>query len=498
MPSIHGPELTLDREALNNAPSMQEQSGGQVAIWGNSPTRSAAASTSQKITPLLADYSVGSPAYYKKVRLMKKHPTVKLVRVLSIASMAAAKWSVVTTDKSRPEAKDLINTLLPMQTHIMSCGLSGMFDFGWSAFEKVWKYDTEKMEVGLRKLKPLLQDQTTIMVEPKTGEFAGFSQFGPSVIGCKNTAMFLGKTNALLLSQDVEGTYWYGNSTMQAIEFAFNRWLVTDESNVRYDKKISGAHWVIHYPEGISTYAGSEMDNYDIANLILNALCGSGSVVIPRTVLSQISDLKQAAGDDTAWKVELISADTAQGAFNVRLTYLDAQIVRAGEFPERSILEGQYGTKAEAEAHADFAVARMDFRNKQIIEQLNDQLVNPMLRINYGEEAEGTVKLEVAPIADDKKSLLRNIYMGALSNPQMSYNEYSNLDMQAIRDVLQLPTLDKVEDQSELGSESKDSEYSQLHQMLANLNIDSDVIGSDSGAALPVGQQSEPQLAGVQ
>lgn len=484
MPSLIGPELRLDQEALNNPPSLLEQSRGQVSIWGLTPNREALGTVSNDILPLLTDPVVGSAAYYKKVRMMRKHPTVRLVRVLSIASMAAAKWSTTTTDQVEEGAEELIKSLLPMQTHIMSAGLRGMFDFGWAPFEKVWKYNSDTSNIELRKLKPLLQDQTQIMIEAKTGAFAGFKQF--------NT--FLGVTNALLLSQDVEGTYWYGEGIMPAVEFAYNRWLITDESNVRYDKKVSGVHWVIHYPEGVSNYGGTKLDNFTIANRLLEAMQGSGSFAVPRTVLSQISDLNGALGNESAWLIELKEAGGgAQMSFEARMRYLDNQIVRAAEFPERAILEGQYGTKADAESHADFAVARMDFRNKQLVEQLNEQLVNPMLRINFGEKAENTVKLEIAPIADDKKTLLKQIYIGALSNPQQSSLEYSKLDMQAVRDTLQIPTL-QMHEEGGMEGQQEGGQYAELHRMLANLNIDSDIIGSDTGAAAPAAAQTQQQI----
>lgn len=492
MPSVKGPPLALDQEALNNPPSLLEQTRGQVSIWGLSPNREALGTVNQDILPLLVDPVVGSSHYYRKVRMMRKHPTVRLVRLLSIASMAAAPWSVTVTDKAPEGAKDLISTLLPMQSNIMSAGLRGKFDFGWAPFEKVWKFNKDTCNYELRKLKPLLQDQTQIMIESKNGDFAGFKQFHTGNTG------FLGVSNALLLSQDVEGTYWYGEGTMPSVEFAYNRWLVTDESNVRYDKKVSGAHWIIHFPEGQSPYAGTVMDNFTIANKLMESLQGSGSFIVPRTVMSQVSDLNGALGAESAWLIELKEASGgAQMSFESRMRYLDNLIVRAGEFPERSILEGLYGTKADADSHADFAVARMDFRNREVIGQLNPQLVDQMLRMNYGEEAEGTVKLEVAPIADDAKVMMKQIYMSVLSNPQMSAGELAAIDLQAVRDTLKIPTLARVGMGDEMPQGADNSQYSDLHRMLANLQIDSDVIGSASGAASGQAGQQIPQQTGV-
>lgn len=483
MPTLRG-ELILDQEELNNSPSMSEQTKAQVAIWGTAPNRDLMATVSTSITPLLLDLATGSPYYYKKVRLMRKQPTIKLVRALSIAAMSAAKWSVTCTDRAPNGGKENIETLLSMQTELMDTGLRGIFDFGWQPFEKIWLFDKETMNLRIRKFKPLLQDMTQIMVEAKTGEFAGFKQY----------SNFIGTSNAIIFNQDVEGTYWYGEGTMQAVEFAYNRWMVTDESASRFDKKVSGAHWVIHYPEGRSSYGGTMMDNYSIANLLLNALQGSGSFVVPRTVLAQTTDLNSMAGEE-AWLIELKeSSGAAQMSFSQRMQYLDTQIVRAAEFPERSILEGQYGTKAEAGEHADFAIARMDFRNKRFMEQFNKQVVNPMLVVNYGEEYADSVKIEIAPIADDKKELLKTIYTGALSNPQLAAAEYSRIDMEAIRDSLQIPTLEMPEGAINpmTGQPEDSSQYANLHQMLANLNLPGDTaIGSATGAARPIGEQQQ-------
>jgi len=49
------------------------------------------------------------------------------------------------------------------------------------------------------------------------------------------------------------------------------------------------------------------------------------------------------------------ATNTSQGSFIDRQKYLDALKMRAFGLPERSILEGSHGTKAEADVHADIA-----------------------------------------------------------------------------------------------------------------------------------------------
>ena len=190
--------------------------------------------------------------------------------------------------------------------------------------------------------------------------------------------------------------------------------------------------------DGVST------DNHTIANSLLKVLEGSGSICIPSNIQQTTNDLNNIAGQE-AWKIDLMTADaSAQAGFGARLSYLDSLMVRGAEFPERSILEGQYGTKAEAGEHADFAVARMDWRNNNIEHQLNESVVNQLLIINYGQKAAGTVKLKIAEIASDKKDLIRQLYLQYIGGAGGSA-ELTNVDWQAIRDQLEVPTVEKTD-----------------------------------------------------
>lgn len=442
MPESQNPSLSLDQESLNVPVSMQEQTRAQIAIF-NGPFGGIASLESMTpansgIVALGQNWHTGNYAYWAKVRRMRRHPTIKLVRQLHCACMASAQWSVETAADSIDTAKDIVTDLLPFQNLFLSHALAGLFDWGWAGFEKVFYWDSKDRRTKIRKLKPLLQDYTRIMVTAKHGKFAGFMQFNK----------FLGVSNALLLNQFPEGTYLYGESTMSSIEPAYDRWWVTDQSNVVYDKKIAGAHWIIHYPIGNSVLDGTVTDNFQIAKNLLKQLESSGSIALPATVLQGMVELNKQTGQE-AWRVELITADTSQAQYAARLGYLDSLMVRGGGFPERSILEGQYGTKAEAGEHADFAIMLLDFANKCVADTLNWHLVNQLLRMNIGEEAENSAWIKVAPIADDKKDFLKQVLMTALSNPTVGTQQWGNIDLHAVRESLEVPATDKNDESDE-------------------------------------------------
>jgi len=401
---------------------LTEQTQGQVITGGESVE--------------LAKVAATSGAFYRKVRLMRKHPTVKLARALAIAPLLASQWSIESKDGAPPDGKDFIHDcVMPLRMHLLKTSLYGCVDFGWQPYEKVFKLNELGAFAGKivpAKVKPLLQDKTKILVDPANGSFAG-------LLNETAIKVELGIPESLLVNFDVEGTNWYGTSDMEAVEGPYDEWNITNTANVRYDKKIAGAHWVIHYPPGKSPFNGVDTDNYEIARNLLVTLETSGSFVVPRTLQNFVDDLNK---DQPAWIIELKSTyPTSGAAFIERLNYIDKLLVRAFGLPERAVLEGQFGTKAEAEAHADFAITNMELRHQIMVQQYNWHLVNQLLRLNYGPETENTVWIAVAPITDLALQYLRKIYEVFLSNIEGFAQEADSIDMAALRDKLGIPTI---------------------------------------------------------
>lgn len=373
--------------------------------------------------------------FYKKVREMRKHPTVKLARTLAIAPLLAAAWSVEAEPEAPEGAKEFIDKVFqPLRLHLLKTSLFGCMDFGFQAYEKVLDLN-ENLEVVIKKFKPLLQDITEIKINPDNGAFAGLKQ-----TNLQGNDVYLDVKECLLVNIDVEGTDWYGEPDSKSAEIPYDWWKACNDSSVRYDKKIAGAHWVVMYPPGKALVDGVEKDNADIANDILLSLQSSGGICVPKSVQDFVDDLS--ADRPNAWSIELMSADSSTGAqFIDRLKYLDALISRAYGLPERVAMEGQFGTKAEAEAHADIAITNMELRHQIMVQQYNWFAVNHLLELNYGKQYENTVRIVVAPIADVKAQFIRDTYRAFLTSPDTLLSEYDALDHNAIRDKLGLPSM---------------------------------------------------------
>lgn len=378
--------------------------------------------------------------WYRKVREMRKDATLGYLRDMISAAVLASEWTVVSDDPQFEDAVQMVyDSTVPHRVRFLKDAVRGMIDFGWQPYEVVREL-TPKGYFKVTKLKALLQDITSILVDPYGRLLGVRNEPGFSSPVQRETELDLVADEALVLSFDVEGTDWYGQPLMMRAEGPYDSWKNSDDSATRFDKKMAGAHWVIYYPIGTSVFNGRETDNYDIALDILGRMESSGRVAIPQKILDGIRDLNNMGDDVRAWKIELLSAPSAQGSFIERQKYLDALKARALGVPERAVFEGQFGTKAEAEAHADFAIDNIEMRHSEIVDQLNLGVVDPLLLVNKGPLYVEHVRVQRMPLSDAKRAMLRQLYLAYVGTEAGQDEEFGErLDWDGIRELLSVP-----------------------------------------------------------
>lgn len=377
----------------------------------------------------------GGRTWYKKARQIRRHPTVALARALTMAPVLAANWTVEENDDSPEGGVDFIDRhMQSARRSLLKVAMQGCIDYGWQPFEKVFEIDDDG-HIYVKKFKPLLHDLTEINVIEKTGAFNGFEN--RPITGDN---IDLPVQNSLLFSNNPEGTDWYGQSMLGNVKNAYDEWNDVNNANKRYDKKIAGSHWVVHYPLGSSNYNGrTDVPNDEIATDILNSLQSSGAIQVPRTINAITEDLNDQAPD--AWKIEILTdPGSSKAAFIDRMKYLDAQMVRGLELPERSVLEGEFGTKAEAEAHANFAITNIELRHQMLVEVINWHVVNQLLRFNWGPQYENTVYIMPTPLSDPSVVFLKEVYKAVLSNADGFLEELMAIDRESLKEKLGIPT----------------------------------------------------------
>ncbi len=369
-------------------------------------------------------------------REMLKNPTVALALAAAKAPVKAAKWAVVA-DKGVPEeAKRLVEDYcLPLRPAVLRDGLRAM-EYGWQPFEIVWGLPTEaRGRIVPAKLKPLLPDITEIITDGTTGAFDGL----------KNTGATLNPIDSFVVHLDGEGGDMHGRSRLENIRE--KAWWPWEESLARlqqYVVKAAGIIPRIQYPKG-TTWGpnGQEIDNQTIALGMLAAMQRGGGVVVPIELASWAEGLMAKGVDPskiTSWQVDFIEARNLHGTeLKENLDKFEALICRGLLTPERAIIEGQNGTKAEAETHGDVAISVAQDVLDDVICLFNWHLVDKVLTLNYGPEAAGTVRVEAAPIVDDQAAMLREIVRTVLTSPQNVDLLLGLMDLESAMEQVGLP-----------------------------------------------------------
>lgn len=380
-------------------------------------------------------YPTRLPVSYDTYRTIRKHPTVRLGRAMLLAPICAGQWTVETDDDVDDTVVELIQTeVVDRRDAILPPALRARCDFGWASFEIV--YRVREGHISVAKYKPLLADLTTILVEPNTGDFAGFRQGQIDVP----------PEQSLLVTSELEGCEWYGTSTLEAIRSTYNDWVAANEAAARYDRRVAGAATVVRYPRGMTIQAdGTEKDNSTIANEIATAISGGGRIVLPQPLEESIREVGEQGARYVGWLIEFLGdGNPKQYSFVPRLGYLDKLLLRGLLLPERTLTEGQFGTKAEAGVHVEFAMVQLQETHRTVTAEINTQVVDRLVGLNFGPDVVGKVKLVAAPLVDAEREWLRSLYTNIVKQPSGFLTAMESLDFDAIMDSLGLPKRQEV------------------------------------------------------
>lgn len=386
-------------------------------------------------------------------REMLGDDTIALGLAMIKAPILAASWSWGESDDAPPDARAFIeDQLTPHLQHYKRAALHGGLVFGWQPFEKVfqampWTPPAEdsgvrrasRVLVGLRKIKPLLQDITKILVDKSTGTFAGFDQKGQGADG-----VTVPLSQSLLFTHDREGDNHHGRPRLENSRKAWHEYNQTARAANRYDLKVAGAYVVVHFPPGKTIVNGQERDNLDIAKELAKGVEASKPICIENKFAQvtggHMRDLPEK--ERRQWLIEILGdATPRQDSFKGRLEYQDKKKLRGLFVPERAATEGEHGTKAEAEVHTDIILSTGELLYEQLLEVINWHVVDQLLALNFGEEARGTVYVEPAPLVDRDLAVFKQALTTMLGSQAGFEWVRDNLDLVAIVERLNLPLL---------------------------------------------------------
>jgi hypothetical protein len=374
-------------------------------------------------------------SHYDKYRKMRRHPIINLARKFSIAPILASTWAVEGTDPE--EIEHIKDQILPLRNFLLRTALYGLSDFGWKPYEKIFTY-TEAGRLGIDKIKPLKNDVTRVRYDKRTGRFLGLTHVD-QFTGIK---YYIDAEHSLFVNFDDEGLGEYGTPNMAIAESSYDNHTDCNEIAKRYDKKMAGTFLVIKYPTGTTAYGPSreKTPNDVIADKVGAALMANGRVSIPQERDEMAPSNSEKWID--RWKLEFLDPAGKQADFVNRLNYLDKSMLRSFDITERSVIEGEFGTKAESGVHTDAVLMMAQLRHEMITELFNWHLVNQITRADTG--IEGSARIVAQPLSDEKKLQFAKIFEAIIADPGAGPQLIDKINDEEILRALDIPVREVI------------------------------------------------------
>jgi len=385
------------------------------------------------ITALMVGPLNVQPGTYKTYRKMRRHPTIALARAVAVAPVLNVEHSYEGDDEQVVEF--VRSTLEPLWDGLVRHCLFAL-DYGWQPFERVWEVRDGRLTYA--KLKPLLQDVTTLLTD-EHGNVVGLKQGDVELTGAK----------ALAFVHEGEPGELYGRSRHENVRGVWSAWEELLDRARRYAKRAVGTTPLIEYPEGRSLDRnGAEVENYKLAERILQRLGEGAGVAMPNTLSRHAVELARQGIDVRelrAWHLDFLEPKGRYGyEFVALLKHLETQMFRGWLVPERAAAEGQYGTKAEAEAHANVALEVTAQLERDILSWVNREVIAPLLELNWGPQAKGAVRLRSAGIEAGTREFYRVLVRALLGSPNVDLF-LEHVDLRALLERLDIPMVEAVQ-----------------------------------------------------
>ena len=350
---------------------------------------------------------------YATYREMASNPTVVLAFAAATAPVKGAPIAV-EADDDVPDAvvQYVQDAIWPIRPELFR-DMLGAVKFGWFGGEIVWELRDGRATV--ERVKPLLSDITEVLVN-EAGD----------VTGLRNKGVDLGPGKAFHFALDGEAGYPYGRSRFENFrETAWWPWRNCLKQLSSYGIKGASIIPVLTFPLGQDTdETGALRDNKDNAQRMLADASRGDAICLPMTFPPWAMELlsrgmsPEAIAKLVAWQLTFLETRSGHGAEYIQQLKLhESNIARGMLVPERAILEGQYGTKAESTAHIDVGLAIAQELLDAVVRAVNRGLVDVLVSVNYGPSMVGKVYIVAGRLSDADKQFIRGVWGDILRNP---------------------------------------------------------------------------------
>lgn len=455
MPSPSKRKPTGNRAAAAKPPKPGEQTTAQVQKSNDVFSFLRAASGNAFGTGEgVRGFSPPPPGTFPIYRDICKYPTVAIGLQKIVGPIADAPVSWEKRDDAPDEWVEFISGMFdPMMSQVLETAMLAV-RYGFSPFEKVWAEKDGKFVID--QLKPLLVDATEYLYDEK-GRLKGLRN-KPS----NGDAVDLLWNKCFAFTLAGEAGNPYGTSRLENIR---KRWAEVEqiiERFARYLAKVAAVIGQIHYPDGQSLDAsGSQRPNQWIAAQIAADAAAGRWLCIPNKFASFLSpdnagmvtpavmEKALAAAGKSEWVVSFLDpggTDFAPG-YTAALEYYDKQLLRGLYIPERSVIEGQHGTKADAGTHDEMTVLDASGLYRKFVRAFNANVVDEVLVYNFGEAARGGVYAEAPPLSDENGATRLSTLTAMLnsSDPAVVRATARKIDLVSLLEDEEIPVVEGEE-----------------------------------------------------
>jgi hypothetical protein len=357
--------------------------------------------------PVVSASNFAKKKKYETYREMDKQPTIALSEAIVKAPILGAEVAITSEDESIKEFLD-DNVMCLWEQY--SRDALRMLSMGYSGWEKVFQPSDGKIIVDL---KYLLPDMTDILTGDK-GEF----------IGLKQKDVILEREKSMIITNQKEGDNYYGVSRHENIEKQYNDWKDTNQRLADYQTNSSKIIPTMHYPTGKSKKRTGDLEeNHILAARAAKHMANGNPVILPNQINPAFESMLRSGQlgnpkDYMAWRIDFIEMSGGKGEdYLGTLRYYDSLFARGWLVPERTMLEGQHGTKAEAQSHGDWSLIISEEILNIIIETFQNEVIDVIVALNFGLDKVGTATLESIGVSNEKLAFMRQILTTVLGNP---------------------------------------------------------------------------------
>ncbi len=338
------------------------------------------------------------------------------------AGLAVIKEPVIATGWSvsgeSEEARRFVESMLrPFWRKLLRSLLTSL-DYGFSALELVYDLDA-KGNLTITEVRD--PDPLSIVLNvDDDGSLTGFTQLPETIVPGER---------ALIFTHRGEHGNHYGISRLRGAYAAWHAKEIMFLYTNRYFERRGVPITMVKYPPaptvGTSGTVSSDTNSQKALDLGESLLANS-VVAVPRVYDAQGRE---------QWEIAFLEDSANGGNLIDYMNYLDKLILRALFVPERTITQdnatGSYGM---AQAHQEVFLMSLDGLIADVEECINAQVVEPLLRYNFGSgRRQPDVRLVMERLSSQRRQIVAEVAKQMLENGKMQ------LDPDEVSKLLDLP-----------------------------------------------------------